>query len=47
MARTASTLRPVVLPIPGTKSFDHLVDNLGATAIVLTEDQVATLDALE
>lgn len=37
---------PVVLPIPGTKSIDHLEDNLGARDLVLTDDQLATLDAV-
>jgi aryl-alcohol dehydrogenase-like predicted oxidoreductase len=37
---------PVILPIPGTKSIDHLEDNLGARDLTLTEDQLATLDAV-
>ncbi|QXC59844.1 aldo/keto reductase [Aquihabitans sp. G128] len=37
---------PVVLPIPGTKSIDHLEDNLGAADVTLTAEQVATLDAV-
>lgn len=37
---------PVVLPIPGTKSIDHLEDNLGAADVTLTAAQVATLDDL-
>jgi len=37
---------PVVLPIPGTKSIDHLTENLGATQLRLSEDQVTRLDAL-
>lgn len=37
---------PVILPIPGTKSIDHLEDNLGARDLVLTEEQLATLDAV-
>jgi len=37
---------PVVLPIPGTKSVDHLRENLGATALRLTDADVARLDAL-
>jgi len=37
---------PVVLPIPGTKSVDHLTENMGATQVRLSEDQVARLDAL-
>lgn len=38
---------PVMLPIPGTKSVDHLEDNLGAAAIELTDEQFRSLaDAL-
>ncbi|HWJ61089.1 MAG TPA: aldo/keto reductase [Acidimicrobiales bacterium] len=37
---------PVILPIPGTKSVDHLEDNLGARDLALTADQLATLDAV-
>ncbi len=37
---------PVVLPIPGTKSVQHLTENLGATGIRLTAEQVGRLDAL-
>ncbi|MGN6694144.1 MAG: aldo/keto reductase [Aquihabitans sp.] len=37
---------PVILPIPGTKSIDHLEDNLGARDLTLTDDQLATLDAV-
>ena len=37
---------PVILPIPGTKSIDHLEDNLGARDLVLTDTQLATLDAV-
>jgi len=37
---------PVVLPIPGTKSVDHLTENMGATQVGLSEDQVTRLDAL-
>jgi len=37
---------PVVLPIPGTKSVEHLEDNLGARDLQLTADQLATLDAV-
>jgi aryl-alcohol dehydrogenase-like predicted oxidoreductase len=39
-------ISPVVLPIPGTKSVDHLEENLGAAAVHLTPDQVAKLDAV-
>lgn len=34
---------PVVLPIPGTKSIDHLEDNIGAAGIELTDEQVQAL----
>jgi aryl-alcohol dehydrogenase-like predicted oxidoreductase len=37
---------PVILPIPGTKSVDHLEENLGALDVSLTDDQVSRLDAL-
>jgi aryl-alcohol dehydrogenase-like predicted oxidoreductase len=37
---------PVVLPIPGTSSVDHLEDNLGAAAIELSPEDVAKLDSL-
>ena len=37
---------PVILPIPGTKSVDHLVENLGAAQLTLSDDDVAKLDAL-
>jgi aryl-alcohol dehydrogenase-like predicted oxidoreductase len=30
---------PVILPIPGTSSVDHLEDNLGGAAIELTKDE--------
>jgi aryl-alcohol dehydrogenase-like predicted oxidoreductase len=34
---------PVVLPIPGTKSIDHLEENLAAVDLRLTDEQVAEL----
>ena len=37
---------PVVLPIPGTKSVEHLTENLGAAALRLSADDMARLDAL-
>jgi len=37
---------PVVLPIPGTKSVDHLTENLGAASLTLSAQDVARLDAL-
>ena len=35
---------PVMLPIPGTSSVDHLVDNVAAADLQLTEDEVAELE---
>ena len=37
---------PVVLPIPGTKSVDHLTENLAAAQLSLSADDMARLDAL-
>ncbi|SFP59123.1 Predicted oxidoreductase [Geodermatophilus dictyosporus] len=37
---------PVVLPIPGTKSVDHLVENTAAARLSLSPEDVARLDAL-
>jgi len=37
---------PVVLPIPGTKSVDHLTENLGAAQLTLSAADMARLDAL-
>jgi pyridoxine 4-dehydrogenase len=37
---------PVVLPIPGTKSVDHLTENLAAAQLTLSEEDMARLDAL-
>jgi pyridoxine 4-dehydrogenase len=37
---------PVVLPIPGTKSVEHLTENLGAAGLVLSPEDMARLDAL-
>ncbi len=34
---------PVMLPIPGTKSEDHLAENVAAAAVRLTDDQYAEL----
>ena len=36
----------VILPIPGTGSVDHLVENVGGAGIALTDDAFATLDRL-
>jgi pyridoxine 4-dehydrogenase len=37
---------PVVLPIPGTKSVEHLTENMGAARLTLSEQDMARLDAL-
>ncbi|MGY1602578.1 aldo/keto reductase [Geodermatophilus sp. SYSU D00815] len=37
---------PVVLPIPGTKSVEHLTENMGAAGLGLSDDEMARLDAL-
>ncbi len=37
---------PVILPIPGTKSVDHLTENLGAAGLTLSAEDMARLDAL-
>src|SRR3712207_7387333 len=37
---------PVVLPIPGTKSLDHLAENLGAAQLRLSDEDMTRLDAL-
>jgi pyridoxine 4-dehydrogenase len=37
---------PVVLPIPGTKSVEHLAENLGAAGVTLSPEDMARLDAL-
>jgi pyridoxine 4-dehydrogenase len=37
---------PVMLPIPGTGSLEHLADNCGAAVIELDDETVAELDAL-
>ncbi len=37
---------PVVLPIPGTKSVEHLTENLGAARLRLSGEDMARLDAL-
>ena len=35
---------PVMLPIPGTGKVAHLEENVGAAAIMLSDDEFATLD---
>jgi len=37
---------PVILPIPGTKSVEHLTENLAAARLTLSADDMAKLDAL-
>ena len=37
---------PVVLPIPGTKSVEHLTENMAARDLHLSDDDMARLDAL-
>lgn len=37
---------PVILPIPGTKSVEHLHENLGAAQLTLSDDDMARLNAL-
>jgi len=37
---------PVVLPIPGTSSIEHLEENIAAASITLSDDEYAALDAL-
>jgi aryl-alcohol dehydrogenase-like predicted oxidoreductase len=37
---------PVVLPIPGTKSVEHLTENMGAAAVTLSAEDMGRLDAL-
>jgi aryl-alcohol dehydrogenase-like predicted oxidoreductase len=37
---------PVILPIPGTKSVEHLTENLGAARLTLSDDDMDRLDAL-
>lgn len=37
---------PVVLPIPGTKSVEHLKENLGAADVKLSAEDMKRLDAL-
>jgi pyridoxine 4-dehydrogenase len=36
---------PVMLPIPGTGSVEHLEENVAAAELELTDDELATLDA--
>ena len=36
---------PSIVPIPGTTQMAHLMDNVGATTVTFTEDELAELDA--
>jgi pyridoxine 4-dehydrogenase len=36
---------PVILPIPGTSSVEHLEENLAAASLRLSEDEIAELEA--
>jgi aryl-alcohol dehydrogenase-like predicted oxidoreductase len=37
---------PVMLPIPGTSSVQHLEENVAATGIALSTDEIVELEAL-
>jgi aryl-alcohol dehydrogenase-like predicted oxidoreductase len=37
---------PVILPIPGTKSVEHLTENMGAATLTLSDEDMVRLDAL-
>ena len=37
--------KPFIVPIPGTRSLDHLNENLGALNVQLTADDLRTIDA--
>jgi pyridoxine 4-dehydrogenase len=37
---------PVILPIPGTKSVEHLTENMGGAALALSQEDMQRLDAL-
>ncbi len=37
---------PVILPIPGTKSVEHLTENMAAAQLTLSDDDMTKLDAL-
>jgi pyridoxine 4-dehydrogenase len=37
---------PVILPIPGTKSVEHLTENMGAARLTLSAEDMGRLDAL-
>jgi pyridoxine 4-dehydrogenase len=40
-------LSPVILPIPGTGSLDHLAENVAAAQVELTAEQLTALTALD
>jgi pyridoxine 4-dehydrogenase len=37
---------PIMLPIPGTSSVEHLDENIAAAEVALTEDELEALSAL-
>ncbi|MDQ2750783.1 MAG: aldo/keto reductase, partial [Actinomycetota bacterium] len=37
---------PWVVPIPGTRRAERIIENLGATGVGLSADDIADLDAL-
>jgi aryl-alcohol dehydrogenase-like predicted oxidoreductase len=37
---------PIMLPIPGTSSVEHLDENIAAAAVALTDDDLKALSAL-
>ena len=38
--------RPWIVPIPGTRRLPRLMDNIGGADVVLTEDELAKIDAV-
>jgi pyridoxine 4-dehydrogenase len=38
---------PVILPIPGTSSIDHLEENIGASSVKLSDEEWAEVEALK
>jgi len=45
MLKSACTIKPVMMPIPGTGSVKHLEENLAAAGVTLDEDTYAELEA--
>ena len=43
--RGCCSAAPVMLPIPGTGSVEHLEENVAAADLELTDDEIAELDA--